>query len=506
MRAKIIAYNESTSSNSGDFSLNSFWGSGYQNVFYLCSNLGRSTFEDTIETVTDATGQTTRTLNTSIERFSMSTLAFSPLLNFLKTIDKHEAKQLQIISTGDTYDITNVDIEDEGATLDPTQRVNITFELQPVTNTTNPDYVETNQKIAYWDNNNDGTPDINGNAIYSVFGFTTAQLYFEANGSTPASSGAVQMLVYSNRNGNRRLIARFNGQFGDNFNDSTKWQSSQSIWTYFLGSVGHTNVIAFQKYSFAEDNGYLSDELDDRAVKIEFELSIDGGQFQKTTLELVYALFGSFQQSGVFSSVSEYGVTTVNTATIKTTMKAINDVRAPLPAGTPQTSITSFFQTGSTAFSNTYELDTSPSGLFKYRNVITTSGGYLSETFRGQNGNDNYRFAIDPSSAVGHSENILAFTTGNDPHDIQFDWKFERDNGNTSFGTLGEPLTNGSKLELDGTAIQTYTTIVPSSTFVSGSASVTLPDEDPHDLRLVTETNAGFEIFHKYQVQIKPLF
>ena len=68
MRAKIIAYNYNKADGFTDFSLNCFWGNNYQNVFYLCGDLGRSTFEDIIETETDLTGATERVQNTSIEK------------------------------------------------------------------------------------------------------------------------------------------------------------------------------------------------------------------------------------------------------------------------------------------------------------------------------------------------------------------------------------------------------------------------------------------------------
>ena len=89
MLAKITAYNNNIASGGcSDFSMNVYWGDDYRSEFYLCGDLGRSTFEDVIETNVDATGQATRTQNSSIERFNLSVVVSTPLLQFLKSIDK----------------------------------------------------------------------------------------------------------------------------------------------------------------------------------------------------------------------------------------------------------------------------------------------------------------------------------------------------------------------------------------------------------------------------------
>ena len=128
MKAKITAYNYNSSNDGcGDFSLNCFWGESYKNVFYLEGDLGRSKFEDIIETETDATGQTERTQNTSIERFNLSVVVTTPLLQFLKTIDKHDVKTITFIDSAKTYTIQNIDIDDTGDILTPNNLVYINF-------------------------------------------------------------------------------------------------------------------------------------------------------------------------------------------------------------------------------------------------------------------------------------------------------------------------------------------------------------------------------------------
>ena len=265
--AKIVAYNfnESDPNGCSDFSLNMYWGDDYKNVYYLCGDLGRSTFEDIIETQTNLTGQTIRTQNSSIERFPLSVIASTPLLQFLKTIDKHEVKELHFLDTGDVFTITNIDIDDEGDTLTPNAKVNIIFEDEAISKVSSNVVVLDDQKQAFWDNDNNGTQDIDGEAQYDQVSdvFNAWQLYFESDGVTPATSGNVLMLVYATTEGGlESLIGIFEGEFLDNFNDSTKWNSNQSIWDYFNVSdkVGHTNRVQFDKKAFAEDNGYLSQD------------------------------------------------------------------------------------------------------------------------------------------------------------------------------------------------------------------------------------------------------
>ena len=56
MLAKITAYYKSLADGGcSDFSMNVYYGGGYRSEFYLCGDLGRSTFDDIIETDTDAT-------------------------------------------------------------------------------------------------------------------------------------------------------------------------------------------------------------------------------------------------------------------------------------------------------------------------------------------------------------------------------------------------------------------------------------------------------------------
>ncbi len=520
MRAKITAYNYNKSTEGcSDFSLNCYWGNDYKNVFYLCGDFGRSTFDDIIETQTDVTGQTERTQNTSIERFNLAVLATTPLLQFLKTIDKHDVKTIELIDTGATYNIRNIDIDDQGEILTPNNLVYINFEDEPITKISSNIYTVDTQKLAYWDNNFSGTPDLNGDMQYSDSSslFFSYQLYFEADGITPAAGGDVSMLVYAEtQTGTENLIGVFRGAFGDSFDDSTKWQSTQSIWNYFdvASTVGHTNIIAFFKELFASANGYLSDETEDRAVKIRFDLSIDSGTSQSTTQQLVYTVRGGFSSSGIQDqSTFEYGVTTLGKSTPeeKNTLSTIQDIRTNLGTVT-STLITSPVLSGTTPFSNIYVIDVAPTGEQSYTGQLATAGGYVSSNFRGS---DNvptppvllprldFKFTLDETAAIDQENNVLAFTLGNTPYNVTIDWEFLK---NGQFTLLGDVVAASGQILLDGVLVAAVPAVNNPAISATGTQLITLPDTDVHTVKLTLTTTTTYEIFTEFELQLKPLF
>ena len=528
MYAKITAYNTSAASSSGglcsNFSINHYWKSGYKNVFYLCSDTARPVFEDIIETTTDSTGQTKRILNTSIEKYSLAVLAASPLLSFLKTIDKHEVKTLEILSTGDTYNIKNIDIEDEGAALDVVQRVNITFELDPITNIKDTIYEDATQKIAHFDNNGDGTPDINGEAQYTPTArwFTTDQLYYEADGITPATAGAVRLLVYAERDGEQALIGRFSGNFGDSFTDATKWNTLQNLYDYFdvSNTVGHTNEIKFFKRAWAEDYGYLSTESEDRAVKIRFDLNIDAGAFNSTTLELVYTVNGAFSTTGVLNGAAKtYGITTVNNLDLKTTIGATADARV-IGATSNSALITSFQQIAQTVSTVKYLIDIEPSGEISHTNNSTTGAGYVASSYRASDNTGatstnalNYTFGVWELALTKDRQrtNVLNFTSGLSPYQILIPFKFDKFG---SYTVNGNVANNTAELLLNGATAATFylatdaAQITSTTTQATGAVAVTLPDTNINTLRLKVQIGGApnLEIFTQFQAQLYPLF
>ncbi|OED34297.1 hypothetical protein AB832_08030 [Flavobacteriaceae bacterium (ex Bugula neritina AB1)] len=521
MKARIIAYNydKSSGKNCSDFSMNVYWGEGYKNVYYLCGDQGRTTFENITETVLDPTGQTIKTQNSSIPVYIVNTLAISPLMAFLMSIDKHDVKQIEYLETGEVFDITNITIDDQGDILDPMQLVYISYEDKAITKVSDVVYTDDQAKKAYFDNNDNGTPDIDGLAIFQAttppnYFFVTWQLYFLADGVTPATSGDVIMRVYAesqlstSNNPIESLVGVFSGQFGDLFSDSTKWQSTQNIWDYFdlTNSVGHTNRVQFDKGAFAEDNGYYSDEIEDRAVKLRFEVSIDGSAFEKTTMELVYTVWGAFNSMGVQSpATSIYGITTIGKDDQKNTLSTISDSRIPLPAGNGVT-IQNAVLTSLNNFSNTYTIDTAPGGEHLYEASFTTSGGYVGSVSRGSFSADNFTFAVDPASSVYQAINTLNFATGITPLALIIDWKYDRQTGAGGFPILGDITALGDAEILLNGVVLSNPPIAPATQQVTGSVNVTLPDTGVHTVEFRIPTTTSREIFTKLELQAKPLY
>jgi len=518
MRAKITAYNyDKTTEGCTDFSLNCYWGNDYKNVFYLCGDFGRSTFDDIIETQTDVTGQTERTQNTSIERFNLAVLATTPLLQFLKTIDKHDVKTIELIDTGAVYNIRNIDIDDQGEILTPNNLVYINFEDEPITKISSNVYTVDTQKLAYWDNTFSGTPDINGDMQYFSNIFFSYQLYFEADGVTPAVGGDVTMLAYAETaTGTENLIGIFRGVFGDSFDDSTKWQSTQNIWSYFdvAATVGHTNIVAFFKGLFAEANGYLSDETEDRAVKIRFDLSIDSGTSQSTTQQFIYTVRGGFSSSGIQDQTTfEYGITTLGKATPeeKNTLSTIQDIRINLGAGT-STLITSPVLSGTTPFGNIYVIDVAPTGEQSYTGQMATAGGYVSSNVRGSANVPiapivlqrlDFKFTLDEAAAIDQDLNVLAFTLGNSPFDVTIDWEFLK---NGQFPIMGDVVAASGEILLDGVLVAAVPAINHPTITATGTQLFTLPDTDVHTIKFTLTTTTAYEIYTEFELQLKPLY
>lgn len=515
VKAKIVAYNykEADTEGCNDFSMNMFWGNDYKNVFYLCGDLGRSSFEDIIETETDITGQTARTQNTSIERYNLTVVASTPLLQFLKTIDKHDVKELHYLETNDVYIIQNIDIEDDGDRLTPANLVTITFEDEAITKVTDATFTLDAAKQAFWDNDNNGSKDIDGEAQaepvpFQRVMFNSWQLYYESDGITPATSGDVLMMAYATTQGGiESLIGIFRGQFTDSFTDSSKWQSTQQIWDYFsVGStVGHGNKIQFDKRAFAEDNGYLSDEFEDRAVDVRLDLSIDGSSPEPTTLSLVYTVWGAFHRGTGFGATNgNYGYVTLGKINQKNTLNNLIDTRVAQPAGTATTfTNATLFNTGN--WFNEYLIDAVPGGENSYAGLMTTPLGYVGENYRGSDGFGNYVLAPHGNAAVSQALNILNFTLGGDPKDFSFIWRYEKTG---TYTTLGDPFIGGNtQILLDGVQIADISgSVGPATTNAVGNQLVSLPDTQVHTVRIEVETSTGFTIFTSFEVQLKPLF
>lgn len=513
VRAKIIAYNfPESDSGCSNYSMNNYWGDNYYIALYLCGDFGRPLDPKTIiEVESDITGQEIRTQNTTIQRHNLTITAISPILQSLYQIDKCDVKKLIFTDTNEEYDIKNIDIEDSGDFLTPNHLVRITFEDEAITKVNTSIYTENSQKLAFWDNDNDGTADIDGAAEFDSASqvFNAWQLLYESDGVTPATSGNVTMLVYAvAQDTTEGLIGVFNGVFGDAFSDSTKWQSTQNLWDYFnVGDiVGHTERVQFDKLNFAQENGYFSTEQSEKAVQLRFELSIDGGSAQPTTLEYVYTVWGAFNSFGVQSSVTtNYGVTTIGKVNQKNTLSTIQDTY--LNIGSTTASVTSAVLNTITNYSNQYVLGVSGSGERYYQGAFTSKGGYLGGSARGSYKTDNFTLSINDASPIIQQLNILNFTTGVTPYKFTFDWKYDRQTGLGGFPSLGDIVAAGdAKVFLDGVLVNTLPSIIPATLQVLGTQDITLPDTDVHTVKMYFATSSTYEIFTEFEVQLKPLF
>jgi hypothetical protein len=523
--AKIIAYNNNSSVTGGnDFSLNAFWGEDYKNVFYVEGDLGRSEFIDTIETEVDVTGATERTQNSSTERYIISVSIMSPLLQFLKTIDKHDVKIIQFLDSPNQpqHIIKNIDIDDTGDVLTPINLVYIKFEEETVSNSSPVVYTLDSEKLAFWDNDNDGVQDLNGEAEYiPLIPFTTIghfqawQLYFEADGITPATSGDVKIMVYAVNpastptNTVESLIGVFRGDFGDSFSDSTKWQSTQQIWNYFnvADTVGHTNRVQFDKGAFAEDNGYLSSETEDRAVDLRWDLSINSSNEESTKLSRVYIIRGGFNAFRVYDVTNRsYGITTNGKTRYKNTLNTIQDIRTT--GATVVGPITVANIVATTNYSNEYLISVAPVAETNFNSGFTTKGGYLGSNFRFAENGYNFCFNFNNIAAVPQTANVLNFTSGASPYIFGLNWKYERDTtGGATFAAGGDIIGAGAaQIQLDNILVTTLPTIAPASTFVIGLNNITLPDTGLHTILLTLPTTTGQQIFNEFEVQLKPIF
>jgi len=523
--AKIIAYNNPSSVTGGnDFSLNAFWGEDYKNVFYVEGDLGRSEFIDTIETEVDVTGATERTQNSSTERYIISVSVMSPLLQFLKTIDKHDVKIIQFLDSPNQpqHIIKNIDIDDTGDILTPINLVYIKFEDETVSNASPVVYTLDAEKLAFWDNDNDGVKDLNGYAEFRPIPldyFQTWQLYYEADGITPAISGDVKIMVYAVNpastpsNVIKSLLGIFRGNFGDSFSDSTKWQSTQQIWNYFniADTVGHTNRVQFDKRAFAQDNGYLSSETEDRAVDLRFDIAIDSSQNSllaevSTTLNIVHSIRGGFNSFRVYDiTTRSYGLTTLGWYDEKNTLNTVQDIRTTGASIVGPITVANIVSI--TPYSNNYILAIAPVAESFYNSGFTTKGGFIGSNFRASAGGYNFSINCMETAAIVSTSNVLNFTFGASPLIFDLKWKYERNTTGGGYAAAGDITGAGAaEILLDNVLVTTLPSIAPATPLATGTAIITLPDTGLHTMLLTLPTTTGEQIFNEFEVQVKPLF
>lgn len=124
MIAKLKMY----SNPSTGFSMNTYWGDGYQTVIYLDVQFSRPTTEVFQETNEDQFGNQVITFESVVEKNSFTYLAIGPMLSLLKALPLHSIKELQLIDTSETYEVTNISIND--SVIEDSLLGTITIEVQ----------------------------------------------------------------------------------------------------------------------------------------------------------------------------------------------------------------------------------------------------------------------------------------------------------------------------------------------------------------------------------------
>lgn len=124
MVAKLKMY----SNPSTGFSMNTYWGDDYQTVIYLDVGFNRPTTEVFQETNEDQFGNQVITFESVVEKNSFIYLAIAPMLSLLKALPLHSVKELEIIETGETYEILNIAITD--TVIEESLLGTITIEVQ----------------------------------------------------------------------------------------------------------------------------------------------------------------------------------------------------------------------------------------------------------------------------------------------------------------------------------------------------------------------------------------
>ena len=510
---KIVAYNKAEET--GDFSNNIYWGSNYRTEFFLDGRQSRSGFNADIEEFTDSYDRPSRYKNVQTERFIITTLCSQSILNALRTIDQYDIKELhKLDSSGasvEVYDIRNIDIEDEGGSLDLNSKLEISFQMFPTRRPTGDNITFAVSETVGWDITGDGQIDVGPNGLDAPFTggyngtFSATQVYQNLRPNSLITLRAIT----TNPNGTRRNIATFVGKTGDLLSNADLWRSGINMWDYFgaLDEIGTGKTITFDKKSFAEDNGYRSTEGLDRSVFLELELSSTRGNSAILNINKVYSIWGSFSSTGVYSDLTgESSIVTVGNDISSNTLLQMQSYRVPLvPAGSPSDALyESFIRVESNNVFSRYSFGTSGNNENYYEGSAITNGNYLTQWRRGTYDTDNFTLSINEGFPIVHTPDVI---TSPSLFDFEFVWKFDRQTGLGGFPVLGGIDDNNKpKIFLDGQQIAQLAIISSIIISASGIQSVTLSDTDVHEIDIAADTTNGYVIGTRIQVQLKPVY
>lgn len=490
-------------------------GAQYLNTIYLRDfEFERSTWQITTTESPDETGTNRIITRNSIERVSIRQLVNANLLDLLNSIDNCDFKRLEIFedvsdpTATETYRIERVRLEDNADVQRTTGQVILSFDLIPTfaNRCCDAELDVLSEKLAFWDNNNDGTADIDGNALF-LGGFSSWQLYFESDGVTPLASGDVELFVQgTDLSGITYNLGTFNGGFGDNLNDSSKWSSFYGIWNYFgiSNTIGHTNKVDFDKAGFGSDFNFIGNEILDNALEIKFFLSVDSGNAQPTTLYRIYSTLSSFLfvTGDNTDGIETAGV--LNQSFERMELDTYREETTDVSGGGAGLH-TSFALKSTDSLKFTYEIDRPVTGtalLYQDRQTITAT------TVAG----------LDATLEKGFKKSFPASPVLQDVGIIP--------NPNLGLvqvqGALSDVLTRSVTIKytvLNGTMPDYGTVNATGKWFVNGvlqasvldtstgNHSLALPvlpnNTTPNTIRLESETTEGFDIVNEFQIQFR---
>lgn len=399
----------------------------FKNVIYLTDiEFQRSSFEINEFEEVDSLGISRQVGRTSIERVNIDLILNSNLLSYFNSIGAHSIIQLEIfedVATPTTkstlYRVDRIELSDRTGSKQVTGQVTLTLDIRPEIQTAccTEDLTVLSDFLAYWDTDNDGTPDIDGDAehlIGSLGGeFSAFQLYYESDGITPLVSGDVEIVVKGVRqNGDSFVIGTFNGQFGDLLSDSSKWSSIYNVWDYFnLGnSIGHNSIVQFAKETFGFDKGFFGNETNDSAIDIQMFIAVNDSPSEGMTLPKVYTILSAYSNHRALKNQLKIVEDTVNKVNQQSSLIDYAETRTRLDTSVP-TNFNAFALDNVNSIRKRYEisgLDTFES--YSLINIETASNLIATQRKATQSFND---FSIGARSNVGidHVETVLSTTS-----------------------------------------------------------------------------------------------
>ncbi|MGH1338307.1 MAG: hypothetical protein ACRBFS_19440 [Aureispira sp.] len=510
---RIIAYNDYDTT--GNFSCNAYWGGGHKVELYLDGREYRSTPEIEVEEYLDSYDRPNRYNTVQTERFVISVVCAQSIVASLQSIDMYDNIELQKLDENglvlDEYIIRNVDFDDQGDALQLNSKIEISFQRYPVRRPTGGDIRFVTTETIGWDTTGDGLINTGPNGATAPFTggyaghFFATQIYQNLHGNSK-----IRIEVIATRqNGTSRTIGLFQGKIGSLLSDGTNWQGGVSMWRYFrpTDEIGNNQTFNFDKRRFAEDNDFLSDEANAKSVELTFNLRTTRGDVAPLHLPFVYSVWGGFSSAGVYSATTgESSVVTIGNPVSANTLMEMQSYRVPYqPVGSAADKIySSFIRVETNPTFSRYSIGTAGVDEYFYDGRALTTGEYFFTWKRATYDNDNFTFSVNESNPITHTPQVIASSTA---RVFTFFWKYDRQTGSGGYPLAGGVVIgNPPKIYLDGNVIATLSGITPTTSFLSGSISITLPDTEIHEVTLAMDTTTGQLIGTEFECQIKPIY